>query len=61
MSRGFGRAFEIFCQWSEGGPGFWLDAYLAAFARCAGLRLVSFDSGFTRHKELTFLILQTGQ
>jgi predicted nucleic acid-binding protein len=37
---------------------FWTDAYLAAFARCAGLRLVSFDSGFTRHKDLACLILE---
>jgi predicted nucleic acid-binding protein len=31
----------------------WTDAYLTAFARCAGLRLVSFDSGFSRHEELS--------
>jgi toxin-antitoxin system PIN domain toxin len=37
---------------------FWTDAYLAAFARCAGLRLVSFDSGFARHKDLACLILE---
>ena len=27
----------------------WTDAYLAAFASLASLRLVSFDEGFTRH------------
>ncbi|HEV2393265.1 MAG TPA: TA system VapC family ribonuclease toxin [Verrucomicrobiae bacterium] len=37
---------------------FWTDAYLAAFAQCAGLRLVSFDSGFRRFKDLDCLILK---
>ena len=36
---------------------FWTDAYLAAFALTAGMRLVSFDSGFTRFKDLDCLIL----
>jgi len=36
---------------------FWTDAYLAAFALSAGMRLVSFDSGFTRFKDLDCLIL----
>jgi toxin-antitoxin system PIN domain toxin len=38
---------------------FWTDAYLAAFARCAGMRLVSFDAGFARYKEINCLILKT--
>ena len=38
---------------------FWTDAYLAAFAKCAGLRLVSFDAGFTRYEELALLKLET--
>lgn len=37
---------------------FWTDAYLAAFARCAGLRLVSFDAGFARYKDVAFLKLE---
>ena len=36
---------------------FWTDAYLAAFAITAGMRLVTFDSGFTRFKDLECLIL----
>ncbi len=36
---------------------FWSDAYLAAFAKTAGMRLVSFDSGFARFKDLDRLIL----
>jgi len=38
---------------------FWTDAYLAAFARCAGLRLVSFDAGFGRYKDVACLLLET--
>jgi toxin-antitoxin system PIN domain toxin len=37
---------------------FWTDAYLAAFAMSADLRLVSFDSGFTRFSGLGCLILK---
>ncbi len=58
---GLDARLKSFANGAKAARDFWTDAYLAAFARCAGLRLVSFDSGFTRHKELTFLILQTGQ
>lgn len=27
-------------------PKRWMDAYLAAFAMCAGMRFVTFDAGF---------------
>ena len=33
------------------------DAYLAAFAKCAGFRLVTFDQGFTRFPGLDTLLL----
>lgn len=36
---------------------FWTDAYLAAFAQSAGMRLVTFDAGFTRFRGLACLIL----
>ena len=43
-------------------PGFsarlWSDAYLAAFARCAHLRLVTFDSDFARFEGLDCLRLE---
>jgi uncharacterized protein len=39
-------------------PNLWTDAYLAAFAKCAGLRLVTFDRGFSRFKGLELLILK---
>jgi toxin-antitoxin system PIN domain toxin len=38
-------------------PGFWSDAYLAAFARAAGWSLVSFDRGFRRFPELALDLL----
>jgi toxin-antitoxin system PIN domain toxin len=44
------------------GPGrssrqFWSDAYLAAFAMAAGLRLVTFDAGFRRFTGLRLSVL----
>lgn len=36
----------------------WTDAYLAAFARAAGLRLVSFDRDFAAFEELDLLRLE---
>ena len=36
----------------------WTDAYLAAFAQAAGLRLVSFDTDFLRCNKLALLQLQ---
>jgi toxin-antitoxin system PIN domain toxin len=38
-------------------PKLWQDAYLAAFAVAAGLRVVTFDSGFRRFKGLDPLVL----
>lgn len=35
----------------------WTDAYLAAFAHLAGLRMVSFDTGFTKYGGLALLAL----
>ena len=39
-------------------PNLWTDAYLAAFAKCAGLRLVSFDTGFSAFSGLDLLALE---
>lgn len=39
-------------------PRLWTDAYLAAFARAGGLRLVSFDRDFTRFDGLELLRLE---
>ena len=38
-------------------PKLWNDAYLAAFAICAGLELVTFDQGFTQFPNLKYTIL----
>ncbi len=35
----------------------WADAYLAAFAQLAGLRMVSFDKGFAGYSDLPHLVL----
>ncbi len=37
----------------------WTDAYLAAFALCAGLRLVTFDRDFEKFKGLNCLMLSS--
>ena len=37
----------------------WTDAYLAAFASLAGLRIVSFDKGFKQYRGLELLALVT--
>ncbi len=42
---------------ARAGRDFWTDAYLAAFARSAALRLVTFDSGFRQFRDLEVLIL----
>lgn len=45
---------------SDGGatsPNWWTDAYLAAFGKCAGMRLVTFDHGFAKFAGLDVLIL----
>ena len=48
-----------FCNLGRTSPSLWTDAYLAAFAKCAGVRLVTFDRGFSRFRGLELLILET--
>jgi uncharacterized protein len=36
----------------------WNDAYLAAFARCSGLTLVTLDKGFHQYKDMNYIILK---
>ena len=38
-------------------PKLWQDAYLAAFAICAGLQFVTFDAGFRQYKKLDLILL----
>jgi toxin-antitoxin system PIN domain toxin len=42
-------------------PNLWSDAYLAAFARIAGLKLVSFDRGFRKFDGLDPVLLTGGR
>ena len=52
---------ELWGRFSNTGrfsPNLWTDAYLAAFAKCAGLRLVTFDKGFSRYAGLDCLTLR---
>ena len=46
------------CHLGRTSPNLWTDAYLASFAKCAGLRLVTFDHFFTRFTGLELLILK---
>lgn len=46
-----------FCDVGRISPNLWTDAYLAAFANCGGLRLVSFDQGFSKFAGVNVLIL----
>ena len=54
---GLNEQWGEFCDLGRASPNLWTDAYLAAFARCAGLRLVTFDRGFSRFSRLDLLIL----
>jgi predicted nucleic acid-binding protein len=48
-------------RWARGAspsPRQWTDAYLAAFAKAGGLRLVSFDGDFSRFDGLDLLQLE---
>lgn len=40
-------------------PGFWTDAYLAAFARAAAVTLVTLDQGFRRFPDLELALIRT--
>jgi uncharacterized protein len=50
-------------QWMEyaalkkSSPKLWMDAYLAAFARCAGLKFATFDRGFGKYAGLELVSL----
>ena len=47
-----------FCSTNRMSPNLWTDAYLAAFARCASMRLVTFDRGFSAFPDLDLLVLE---
>jgi uncharacterized protein len=54
---GLEEAWREFCDLGRMSPNLWTDAYLAAFAKCAALRLVSFDRGFLKFNGLDCLVL----
>ncbi|HVS66174.1 MAG TPA: TA system VapC family ribonuclease toxin [Thermoanaerobaculia bacterium] len=45
------------CRLGGSSSGFWIDGYLAAFARAGGLGLVTFDRGFRRYRDLDLRLL----
>ncbi len=49
--------WRAFTRRSTFSPNLWSDAYLAAFARAAGLELVTFDKGFAQFPSLNCTIL----
>jgi len=52
---------ERLAEYGRGGGssgGFWSDAYLAAFARSAGLGFATFDRGFRRYEGLALTLLR---
>lgn len=49
------RTFREYSNKRTRSPKLWQDAYLAAFARCAELRLVTTDADFGNFPELTYL------
>ena len=55
------QGIEVLMRQHTSAPTFrqpdWTDAYLAAFAHLAGLRMVSFDKGFTKYGGLALLAL----
>ena len=53
---GLEARFRSFARSPHAAPKLWADAYLAAFASSAGLRLVTFDKGF-RSKPLETVVL----
>jgi len=55
---GLDEQLERFCGLGRTSPNLWTDAYLAAFAKCAGLRLATFDQAFSRFEGLELLTLK---
>ena len=54
---GLQSQWEKYIDIGRSSPNSWTDAYLAAFAKCADLRLVTFDKGFSGFIGLEALIL----
>lgn len=51
------EAWERHSAVQTASPKLWMDAYLAAFAKAAGARLVTFDKGFRQFGGVDVLVL----
>jgi len=54
---GLDESWERFSKAGRTSPNLWTDSYLASFAICAGVRMVTFDKAFSRFEGLDCLIL----
>jgi len=55
---GLNEQFGDYSNLGRSSPNLWTDAYLASFAKCGRLRLVSFDLGFRMFHGLDVLIFE---
>jgi len=55
--QGLERHWRSLTQSSSFSPKVWTDAYLAAFARCAGMEVVTFDRGFLQYPDIRCTVL----
>ncbi len=55
---GLDKALEELCLSGNPSQNWWTDAYLAAFAKSGGLRMVTFDQGFASLGGLDVLVLK---
>ena len=55
---GISEQLGRYCNLGRTSPNLWTDAYLAAFAKSAELRIVSFDQGFSAFTGLEVLTLK---
>jgi toxin-antitoxin system PIN domain toxin len=49
--------WRVFASRASASPKLWMDAYLAAFARAGGLRIVTTDAAFRQFSQLDLLLL----
>jgi uncharacterized protein len=54
---GLEQAWRTMTAHHKTGANFWTDTYLAAFTEVSGYRLVTFDQGFAKYKQLSVQIL----
>jgi predicted nucleic acid-binding protein len=54
----FGKTWRSLMPESKPGANQWTDSYLAAFARHAGLTLVTFDPGLSRFRKTPLRIFE---